>query len=262
MGKRSTETILFGIHSVYEALASDTRPIQRLHVSRGNVSEKLSRIVDMANDKGIPVRRESREALSRIASNAVHQGVVAVVSARPYASLEVVLEHDSPLLVVLDGVEDPQNLGAVIRTAETAGASGLVVAERRTAPLTAAVSRASAGALEHLPVAQVPNLVAAVKTMKKNGLWVIGVHPRGTRLWTDFDYSVPVALVFGGEHGGIHRLVRENCDLEVRLPVHGKIDSLNVSVAAGVVLYEVVRQRLVHSLKAEAQKSSVSLRGD
>ena len=144
---------------------------------------------------------------------------------------------------MLDGVEDPHNLGAVIRTAEACGASGIVVPERHSAPLNATVVKASAGASAYVPIVRAKNLVSAIEEMKKRGLWVVGVDPTGTQDWTAFDYSSPVALVLGGEHRGLRRLVREHCDALVRLPMSGKIGSLNISVAAGIVLYEVVRQR-------------------
>jgi 23S rRNA (guanosine2251-2'-O)-methyltransferase len=148
-----------------------------------------------------------------------------------------------PFVVVLDGVEDPHNLGAVIRTSEASGVSGVVVPERHSSPLTAAVAKASAGAVAYVPVIRVGNLTTTLDQLKNKGLWVVGVDEEGDRLWTDFDYTTPVALVFGGEHKGLRRLVREHCDVVVRLPMLGKVDALNVSVAAGVVLYEVVRQR-------------------
>jgi 23S rRNA (guanosine2251-2'-O)-methyltransferase len=148
-------------------------------------------------------------------------------------------------VIVLDGVEDTHNLGAVIRSAEAAGASGVVVPERHSAPLSATVAKASAGAVAHLPVVRVGNTVATLDDFKKQGMWVVGVDQEGDRLWTDFDYTTPVVLVFGGEHRGLRRLVREHCDALVRLPMLGKVTSLNVSVAAGVLLYEVVRQRML-----------------
>jgi 23S rRNA (guanosine2251-2'-O)-methyltransferase len=185
--------------------------------------------------------------LDRLAGGRPHQGVIALAAGLGYVSLESIIARANeawpPLVVVLDQVQDPHNLGAVVRTAETAGAHGLVVAARRTAPLSGAVARASAGAVEHLPIARVSNLVNAIKVLKKNQIWVIGVEPEGEIPWTGFDYTLPVALVLGGEHQGIRRLVSEHCDVRVRLPVRGRVASLNVSVAAGIVLYEVVRQR-------------------
>jgi 23S rRNA (guanosine2251-2'-O)-methyltransferase len=146
-------------------------------------------------------------------------------------------------VIVLDGVEDPHNFGAVIRTAEAGNVSGIVVPERHSAPLSDTVAKASAGALAHVPVVRVGNLVSFLDQIKKKGVWVVGVDASGEKLWTEFDYTGPIALVFGGEHRGLRRLVREHCDAVVRLPMLGKIESLNISVTAGVVLYEVVRQR-------------------
>jgi 23S rRNA (guanosine2251-2'-O)-methyltransferase len=144
---------------------------------------------------------------------------------------------------MLDGVEDPHNLGAVIRTAEACKASGIVVPERHSAPLTSTVIKASAGATAYVPIVRAKNLVSAIDEIKKHGLWVVGVDPGGTQNWTDFDYKGPIAIVLGGEHRGLRRLVRQHCDVLVRIPMLGNIASLNISVAAGIVLYEVVRQR-------------------
>ena len=160
-----------------------------------------------------------------------------------YADFDVLFKNDKPLIVVLDGVEDPHNLGAVIRTADACGVSGVVVPERHSAPLSATVVKASAGASAHIPVVRVKNLVNAIDEMKERGAWVVGVDTAATQEWTSFDYRGSIALVLGGEHRGLRRLVREHCDALVRLPMLGKIASLNISVAAGVVLYEVVRQR-------------------
>jgi 23S rRNA (guanosine2251-2'-O)-methyltransferase len=173
----------------------------------------------------------------------IHQGIVAVTGEAAYADFEVLFSMGAPLIVVLDGVEDPHNLGAVIRTAEACGASGIVVPERHSAPLSATVVKASAGALAHLPVVRVTNLVHALREFKDRGVWVVGVDPGGQKDWTGFDYSGPVALVLGGEHRGLRRLVRQHCDALVKLPMLGRVASLNISVAAGVVLYEVLRQR-------------------
>jgi len=220
---------IVGIHPVYEALVSGQRRIERIYLARGTFSDKVRRILNLARAQGIPVRKENKAALDRLAGGVVHQGVVAVAGVGAYTPLE--------------SVQDPHNLGAVIRTAEAAGATGLVVSERRTAPLTAAVSKASAGAVDHLPIARVGNLTSTLERMKSCGIWAVGVDPGATATWTAFDYRVPVAIVLGGEHGGIRRLVRETCDLLVGFPMMGRIQSLNVSVAAGIVLYEAVRQR-------------------
>src|SRR5205809_7100897 len=233
-----------GIHSLYEALASGRLPIERIHIAREAHSGKLKAILDLARERNIPVRREEPYVLDRIAKGSAHQGVVAITAALSYANFEVLFERDRPLIVVLDGVEDPHNLGAVIRTAKACNISGILVPERHSAPLTATVVKASAGASAYVPIVRVKNLVNGIEELKQRGVWSVGIDPDGTQEWTDFDYTGSVALVFGGEHRGLRRLVREHCDALVRLPMLGKIASLNISVAAGVVLYEVVRQRL------------------
>jgi 23S rRNA (guanosine2251-2'-O)-methyltransferase len=181
--------------------------------------------------------------LDKIGGGLVHQGIVAIASEASYAPLEKIFESSLPCVVVLDGVEDPHNLGAVLRTAEASGVAGVIVPERHSSPLTAAVAKASAGALAYVPVIRVGNVATTLDRLKQKGIWVVGVDEEGDRLWTDFDYTSSVALVFGGEHKGLRRLVREHCDVVVRLPMLGRVEALNVSVAAGVVLYEVVRQR-------------------
>jgi 23S rRNA (guanosine2251-2'-O)-methyltransferase len=235
-----------GVHAVYEALASRRSPIERIHIARESHSAKLKEILDLARDRGVPVRWEERPVLDRMAEGEVHQGIIAISAALEYADFDDLFKSDRPLVIVLDGVEDPHNLGAVMRTAEACGASGIVVPERHSAPLSAAVVKSSAGASAYIRVARVKNLVSAIDEMKSRGLWVAGVDPAGTQDWTAFDYKSPIAIVLGGEHRGLRRLVREHCDVLVRLPMLGKIASLNISVAAGVILYEVVRQRGAH----------------
>lgn len=232
-----------GVHAVFEALASERFPIERIHIAREAHSTKLREILDLARRRGVPVRKEERVVLDRLAEGAVHQGIIAISAALSYADFDVLFNSDKSLVIVLDGVEDPHNLGAVIRTAEACGASGIVVPERHSAPLSATVVKASAGASAYVPIVRVKNIVNALDEMKERGLWVAGVDPAGTQEWTAFDYKVSVALVLGGEHRGVRRLVREHCDVLVRLPMLGKIASLNISVAAAVMLYEVVRQR-------------------
>lgn len=235
--------MICGVHAVYESLAAGRQPVERIHILRDASLPRLKEILDLARERGVPVRREERAVLDKISGGVVHQGIVAIAGEASYAPIEVVFQAPLPCVVVLDGVEDPHNLGAVIRTAEACGVSGVVVPERHSAPLSATVAKASAGAIAHMPVARVGNIATTLDRFKKEGLWVVGVDEEGDRLWTDFDYTVPVALVFGGEHRGLRRLVREHCDVVVRLPMLGKVAALNVSVTAGVVLYEVVRQR-------------------
>ena len=234
-----------GVHPVYEALASGNQPIERIHIAREIHSNKLKEILDIAHERGVPVRKEERAVLDRLAGPELHQGIVAITGELSYAGFEILFNRTNPLVIVLDGVEDPHNLGAVMRTAEACGASGVVVPERHSAMLSSAVVRASAGASAYVPVVRVKNLVTTVDELKQRGLWVVGIDQAGALDWTAFDYTVPVALVFGGEHRGLRRLIREHCDTLVKLPMLGKIASLNVSVAAAVVLYEVVRQRWV-----------------
>jgi 23S rRNA (guanosine2251-2'-O)-methyltransferase len=232
-----------GVHAVYETLVSERVPIERIHIGRESQSPKLKRILDLARARGVPVRKEERMVLDRLAGGAVHQGIVAFSAALPYGEFDALFKSDKPIVVALDGVEDPHNLGAVVRTAEACGVAGVVVPERHSAALTATVVKASAGATAYVPIVRVKNLVNALDEMKARGLWVVGVDPAGMQDWTSFDYNGPVAIVLGGEHRGLRRLVREHCDALVRLPMSGQIASLNISVAAGVVLYEVVRQR-------------------
>lgn len=232
-----------GVHAIFEALAAGNPPIERIYVGRETRSPKLQEVIDLAGQRGIPVRREDRIALERLAPGMSHQGIVAVCGEFAYASQEVLFKTERPCIVVLDGVEDPHNLGAVIRTAEACHVAGVVVPERHSAPLSATVAKASAGALAHVPVIRVGNLVSFLDQLKKKGVWVVGVDASGEQLWTGFDYTGPIALVFGGEHRGLRRLVRDHCDALVRLPMLGNVESLNISVTAGVVLYEVIRQR-------------------
>jgi 23S rRNA (guanosine2251-2'-O)-methyltransferase len=237
------ENRICGVHAVFEAIASRRIPIERIYIAREGHSGKLKEILDLAKKRGIPVRKEERIVLERMANGTVHQGIVAITAALSYSDFDSLLKAENPLVVVLDGVEDPHNLGAVIRTADASKASGVLVPERHSAPLSATVARASAGASAYVPIVRAKNLVNAIDQLKDRGLWIVGVDAAGTKDWTDFDYKGPIALVLGGEHRGLRRLVREHCDVLVCLPMLGNVASLNISVAAAVVLYEVVRQR-------------------
>jgi 23S rRNA (guanosine2251-2'-O)-methyltransferase len=231
--------ILSGIHPVAEALKTG-RPLDRLLVAQGAGGPRLQEIIDLARRASVQVRFEPRAALDRLAGSSAHQGVVALGAAKPYADLDQAAR--SELVVVLDGVEDPHNLGAIIRTAHAAGAGSIIVPERRAAGVTDVVAKAAAGALEHLPVARVTNVNRALEDLKKRGFWIYGLDQRGTETYDQVKFATPTALVFGGEGSGLHELVRRHCDVLVRIPMAGAISSLNVSVAAGVVLFEWKRR--------------------
>lgn len=238
-------SLLTGIHAVREALAAG-RALERIVVARGRGGERVEEIVRLARQHNIPVRFEDRSQLDRLAGGREHQGVIALAGARRAQTLEDLIEAAKDrkgLLVLLDGVEDPHNLGAVIRTALAAGADGVVVPERRAAGLTETVARAAAGALEHLPVARVVNLARAMEELKEAGYWLAGLDERADKRYTEADFTGPVGIVLGGEGKGLHELTRKRCDFLVSIPTMGPVRSLNVSVAAGVVLFEAVRQR-------------------
>ena len=236
---------IYGVLPVLEALRAGARRIDRIVIAEGVRDARLRDVLEAARSARVPVRREPRVALDRLTHNGNHQGVLAVTSAASYSDADDLvsrISHDT-VFILLDGVEDPHNLGAIIRTAECGGASAVFVPERRAAHLTDAVAKTSAGAVEHLPVARVTNLASFIEELKKHNVWVVGVESSGQMAYTEFNYSGATALVFGGEGSGLHRLVRERCDAVVSIPMHGKLTSLNVSVAVGVVLFEVLRQR-------------------
>ncbi len=237
--------LICGINPVLEALASGSRHFDRLLIAKGLRNRRISDAISHASRQAVPLRFETRETLDRLAGGVPHQGVIAVVSPRPASSIEELLAtaRDPALFVVLDGVEDPRNLGAILRTAEGAGCDGVLLPDRHSAGLTETVNRASAGALEHVRLARIGNVVQAIEMLKARGVWVVGFDAAGTQRWDAVDCRRPVALVLGGEGKGIRRLVRQHCDHLVSLPLFGHVASLNVSVAAGIALYEVIRQR-------------------
>ena len=213
------------------------RALDRVLIARGAGGPRLQEIIDLCRGQSISVRFEPRDALDRAAGAASHQGVVAFGAAREYTELDEVLPS-AQLLVVLDGVEDPQNLGAIVRTAHAAGASAVLIPERRAAGLTETVAKAAAGALEYLPVVRIGNVARTVEDLKARGFWIYGIDERGPDVYSQIEYALPTAVVLGGEGQGLHQLVQKRCDFLVRIPMAGSISSLNVSVAAGVVLFE------------------------
>lgn len=239
--------ILYGLHPVEEAVRAGSRRFDHVCLARERADTKLDRIAALCRERGIRLRLEPRDHLSELAGTTAHQGVVALVRPKALAELEDLLaprETASPaLLLALDGVEDPQNLGALLRTADGAGVHGVVATERRAAPLSGVAAKAAAGAAEHVPMARVINMTRALEQIKAAGIWVIGLDERGEKNYDQFDYTAPCALVLGREGAGLHDLVKRTCDHLLRIPMAGAIASLNVSVAGAVVLFEAARQR-------------------
>jgi 23S rRNA (guanosine2251-2'-O)-methyltransferase len=234
--------VVYGINSVREAISS--RSVDFVMITQGYHNPRLQEIIDGCRAAGISLRFSPRIAVERAAGTPQHQNVVAVCTPKAYDDVaDLVAQVEHPLLVALDGVEDPANLGAVIRTVVATGARGIIIPERRAAGLSPAVARAAAGAMEHVKVARVTNLVRTLADLKSQNLWVYGFESDAPKSYTELDYSQGCVLVMGGEGHGLHRLVREACDERAHIPLLGPVSSLNVSVAAGVVLYEAVRQR-------------------
>lgn len=251
---------LYGVLPVLEALRARGRRIERIALAEGAHEARLHELFELARAQGVPVRRVPRIELQRLAPHVNHQGVVAVVAAAAYRDAAELLEllamraqtDAPPLVVVLDGVEDPRNLGAILRTCECVGAHAVFVPERRAVGLTETVAKAAAGALEYVPVARATNITRLVEDLKERGIWTVGTTADAPLKYTDWDWTRPAALLLGSEGAGLRRLVREHCDALVRIPLLGHIESLNVSVAAGVVLYEALRQRTARNRAAAA----------
>jgi len=243
-------SFIYGLNAVAEALKAHGRAFEWVGVAKERRDLRLQRVIEDCRKIGVPVRFVQRTELDRMAGNGAHQGVVAVTAGKQYSDLSDVVEArrgEYALIVVLDGVEDPHNLGAILRTADAAGADGVVIPERRAAGVTGVVAKASAGASEHLPVARVTNIARTVEELKRRNIWVAGLDERGRQTYDGLDYNMDWAIVLGAEGKGIHDLVKKKCDFLVSIPMLGKVPSLNVSVAAGIVLYEIVRQRLRES---------------
>lgn len=236
--------IVYGINAVTEALRAGR--VRQIRVA-GRDDERLRRLLDDAAVRGVSVARVPREVLEREARGASHQGVMADVTGLPAATLEDLAraEEGPPLVVILDGVEDPQNVGAILRTVDAAGATGVVRQTRHAAPLDGAAAKASAGAVHHVPVADVVNIARAVGELKELGLWTVGLDAESKTTYYELDLTIPIALVVGAEGYGLRRLVRERCDFVAAIPMAGHVGSLNVSAATAIVLFEAVRQRRV-----------------
>jgi 23S rRNA (guanosine2251-2'-O)-methyltransferase len=228
--------LTLGIHPVREALRAH-RALDKVVIAKGSAGPRVQEIVDLCRTQSVPVRFEPRELLDRTSKGVSHQGVIAFGAAHDYVELDSVLAN-AKLIVVLDGVEDPHNFGAIVRTAHAAGADVVVVPERRAAPLTETVARAAAGALEYLPIARVTNVSQTLEKLKEAGFWIYGLDERGTEVYDQVKFAAPTVIVLGGEGKGLHQGVQKHCDVLVSIPMAGAVSSLNVSVAAGVVLFE------------------------
>lgn len=240
--------IIEGRNAVIEALRAGTA-IDKIYIARGETDASLGHIASTARDRGVVVVESDRRKLDGMSRTHSHQGVIALAAVREYVSVDDILnaareKGEPPLIVVCDELSDPHNLGAVIRTAECAGAHGVIIPKRRSAGLTAVVAKTSAGAVAHVPVARVPNLPALLKQLKDEGVWIFGAAADGDRPLYEADLKGPAAIVIGSEGEGMGRLVSETCDFLVRIPMRGKLNSLNASASAAILLYEAVRQRM------------------
>lgn len=238
--------VIFGINAVVEALKARERSFDYVAIMAGRRDARAQSIFEAARDAGVPVRQVSRDQLARLANTQTHQGVVAITSEKQYTDIDDIVAQkrgEHSFLIVLDGVEDPHNLGAIIRTADAAGADGIVIPDRRAAHVTGTVSKASAGASEYLPVAKVTNINRTLEDLKEANIWTIGLDERADKSYEEVDYNMDCALVLGAEGSGLHEHVRKKCDFLISIPMLGRVPSLNVSVAAAVVMYEIVRQR-------------------
>ena len=242
----AAENMLEGRNAVQEALAAG-RPIDKLYIAAGETDRALARLAAMAKEAGAAVVETDRRKLDQLSATGAHQGVVAMVAAHAYATVDEILENaksrgEAPLIVLCDDLSDPHNLGAIIRTAECAGAHGVIIPKRRGVGLTATVAKTSAGAVEYMPVVRVANIVSTIEELKQKGLWIFCADMDG-KPWCSADMGGPIGIVVGAEGSGVSRLTKEHCDFVVSLPMNGQVNSLNASVAAAIVIYEAVRQR-------------------
>ena len=245
--QEENDGVIEGRNAVIEALRAGVA-IDKIYLARGETDATLGHIAAVARDKGVVVVDADRRKLDTMSRTHAHQGVIALAAVREYATVDDILaaareKGEPPLIVVCDELSDPHNLGAVIRTAECAGAHGVIIPKRRSAGLTAVVAKTSAGAVAHLPVARVPNLPALLRQLKEEGVWIFGTAADGDTELYRADLKGPAAIVIGSEGDGMGRLVAEQCDFKVSIPMRGKLNSLNASAAAAILLYEAVRQR-------------------
>ena len=245
--QRNFDDQVEGRNSVLELLETD-KDINKIFVTRGEKQGSINKIIGRAKGKGIVLVEVDKSKLDEMSQTGNHQGVIAIVPPFEYCEVEDMLDeakskNEQPFILILDGIEDPHNLGAIIRTAETAGVHGVIIPKRRAASVNSTVNKVSAGAVEHMKIARVNNINDTIQFLKDSGLWIIGTDGAAENYYYEQDLTGPIALVIGSEGNGMNRLVSENCDILVKIPMHGKITSLNASVSAGIVTYEIVKQR-------------------
>ena len=253
--------VIYGIHAVSEALKSRERRFDYVAVSRDRTDPRMQRIVDECCGQGVAVRFVPREDIDRATHTNTHQGVMAFTSRKVFSDIDDLLANrrgEYAFLLVLDGVEDPHNLGALLRSANGAGVDGAVIPERRAAGITGTVVKASAGASEHVPLARVVNIARTLDDLKERNVWTVGLDERATQSYDELDYNMNCALVLGAEGKGLHDLVRRKCDLLVSIPMMGSVTSLNVSVAGGIVMYEILRQRRARQAQSKPRKRAAT----
>lgn len=243
----ANDEIIVGRNPVLEALRAK-RKMNKIWINEGSRRGQMNELISLAKESGASMQFVPRNRLNRLAETSHHQGVVASVAAYEYVTIDDLFQkadslNESPFFILLDEIEDPHNLGSILRTADSAGVHGVIIPRRRAVGLTAAVARASTGAIEHVPVARVGNLAQTMEVLKERGMWFVGADMDGNQDFREADYDMPVALVIGSEGKGIGRLIKEKCDFLVRLPMKGNVTSLNASVAAAILMYEVLRQR-------------------
>jgi 23S rRNA (guanosine2251-2'-O)-methyltransferase len=246
---KGKDNVVIGVHPMLEALKAKGRSFSHIYIQKGKNESAIHDLVRLAKEQNIRLTYSAKEILDQISGTLKHQGVVGLGGSKRYHTIDQLLEHskttgDPPFFFILDEIEDPRNLGAIIRIAEGAGIHGVIIPIRRSAGITETVAKTSAGAIEYVRVAQVVNIVQTIEFLKSQGIWIYGLEGEAKTSYDRMDYNVPVAFVLGGEGRGLRQLVRQNCDLTISIPMRGKIQSLNVSTTAGIIAYEAVRQRL------------------
>lgn len=239
---------VYGVNPILEVLKAGSRPVEKIFIARERRGRAIEEIIERARALGIPIRFEPKEAINKRSGTEKNQGVLGLIGVKGYIPIDDLLKipgkrGETPFFLILDSIQDPRNFGAIIRTAEAGGVHGIIVSKWWAAGLTETVAKTSAGAIEYVPICRVGTIPKTIDLLKKEGLWIAGMEVGGERLYYDMDFNIPLALIAGAEGWGLSELVRKKSDFLVSLPLHGKVNSLNVSVAVGIVIYEIGRQR-------------------